>query len=68
VGEIGRTPRRFGIDAVQMRRIVATSDQRRRPVPAKRPVMPGFAERDTGFVSPRRPKAKPALRLVTSND
>jgi len=72
VGEIGRGPRRFGIEQVQMRRIVATaSDSPRRPAPAtQRPAMPGFADANGGFSYPKspRPAARPGLRLVKSDD
>lgn len=75
IGDIGRTPRRFDIDKVQMRRIVATSAQtpRRKPITQKpaMPAMPGFAELGSTltFASTRRSRTenapqKPMLRLV----
>ncbi len=68
LGEIGRSPRRFGIEQVQTRRIVATASPQAAPVPAQRPIMPGFAESGQPY-EPRRPlPSQPALRLVKSDD
>jgi len=77
-GGIGRTPRRFDIEQVQKRRIVATMGAPDpEPMPAKPRVDPGFAESGTQFVLPaatenRRDRAKttrgrPALTLVKSD-
>lgn len=69
IGGIGRAPRRFGIDQVHLRRIVATAPPAaRNAAPAQRPVMPGFAE-DGAIYAPQAPRGgKPKLRLVKSGD
>ncbi len=65
-GEIGRTPRRFAIDQVQMRRIVASRQPEGRPARVQRPMMPGFADTQHTFAVPT--SGRPALRLVKSED
>ena len=77
-GSIGRTPRRFVIEAAQMRRLVASAPAGTTPSPApkqrQRPVVPGFAEPSVAFkrFAPSEQEttgvARPALRLVKGGD
>jgi len=70
-GEIGRCPRRFTVDQVQMRRIVASARPEATPDPVP-PAAPGFAEPapsfDHGSITPRRGEKAPYLRLIKNDD
>ena len=76
VGKIGHGPRRFGIEQVQMRRIVATTAASRLPdaAPATLSTIPAFAKISRSLsqelpqaVTPQTPARRPELRLVTAD-
>lgn len=66
-GTPGRAPRRFTVDAVHLRRIVATAGPGMPAAPAlPQPAVPGFAEPAARFTAPKR--KRPNLRLVKNGD
>ncbi|MDJ0630384.1 MAG: PAS domain-containing protein [Rhodobacter sp.] len=64
-GAVGRAPRRFALEHVQLRRIIATAGPAPAQTTAQRPVMPGFAEPAARF-APTGPK-RAHLRLVKND-
>lgn len=74
-GEIGRAPRRFSVEQVQMRRIVETAGALKahsRRTEASEPRITGapggFAEQVAGFTPPETGDKRPNLRLVKNDD
>ena len=67
-GAVGRTPRRFDVDAIHLRRIVETAGPVPTPpaTPARPPAIPGFAEPARDFAA--SPQNRPHLRLVKTDD
>ncbi len=65
-GSVGRSPRRFSVEQVQLRRIIATAAPVAAPAAApQRPVLSGFAEPKAAFAPPKAKRAH--LRLVKSD-